>query len=67
MSGHSFGAITTEAVSGESFPFGRNFTDPRIKAAIIFSPKSPQQVATPIKPLAHVKIPWMLMTGNKGS
>jgi predicted dienelactone hydrolase len=64
MSGHSFGAITTEAVSGESFPFGRNFTDPRIKAAIIFSPSSPAG-GTPDKAFSSVKIPWMLMTGTK--
>src|ERR1022692_3146101 len=31
MSGHSFGAVTTEAVSGESFPAsGQRFTDARI-------------------------------------
>ena len=64
MSGHSFGAITTEAVSGESFPFGRNFTDPRIKAAIIFSPSSPAG-GNPDKAFSSVKIPWMLMTGTK--
>jgi dienelactone hydrolase len=42
MSGHSFGALTTEAVSGESFPIiGNRLTDSRIKAAIAFSPSSP--------------------------
>ena len=47
MSGHSFGAITTQAVSGQTLPGGKAiFTDPRIKAAIIFSPSSPQ-VGTP--------------------
>ncbi len=64
MSGHSFGAITTEAVSGEAFPFGRNFTDPRIKAAVIFSP-SPPAVGSPSDAFGSVKIPWMLMTGTE--
>ena len=42
MSGHSFGAVTTEAVSGQTVPGGiAVFTDPRIKAAVIFSPSSP--------------------------
>ena len=42
MSGHSFGAITTEAVSGQVTSSGSpRFTDPRIKAAIIFSPSTP--------------------------
>jgi predicted dienelactone hydrolase len=65
MSGHSFGAITTEAVSGQIAPGGTvDFTDPRIKAAIIFSPSSPN-VGTAKEAFGEVKIPWMLMTGTK--
>jgi predicted dienelactone hydrolase len=42
MSGHSFGAITTEAVSGETLPLsGRGLRDQRIKAAVIMSPSVP--------------------------
>ena len=65
MSGHSFGAVTTEAVSGESMPLGgQKFTDPRIKAAIAFSPSSPKTGST-AKTFGSVNIPWMLMTGTK--
>jgi predicted dienelactone hydrolase len=65
MSGHSFGAVTTEAVSGESLAFtGQQFTDPRITAAIAFSPSSPKMGST-AKAFGSVKIPWMLMTGTK--
>ncbi len=65
MSGHSFGAITTEAVSGENFPIsGTKLTDPRIKAAIAFSP-SPPRSSTPEEAFGSVKIPWLLMTGTK--
>ena len=65
MSGHSFGAVTTEAVSGESFPItGRKFTDPRITAAIAFSPSSPKR-GNPAHAFGLVSIPWMLMTGTK--
>ncbi len=65
MSGHSFGAITTQAVSGESFPTtGRRFTDPRITAAMAFSPSSPKSGNTAAA-FGEVKIPWMLMTGTK--
>jgi predicted dienelactone hydrolase len=65
MSGHSFGAVTTEAVSGESMPLGgQKFTDPRIKAAIAFSPSSPK-TGNAAKAFGSVKIPWMLMTGTK--
>ncbi|MBL9115388.1 MAG: hypothetical protein JNJ83_10320 [Verrucomicrobiaceae bacterium] len=42
MSGHSFGAVTTQAVSGQSLAVGgARFTDPRIKAAIMMSPSVP--------------------------
>jgi predicted dienelactone hydrolase len=65
MSGHSFGAVTTEAVSGEALPTGgQRFTDARITAAIAFSPSSPK-AGSAAKAFGAVKIPWMLMTGTK--
>jgi predicted dienelactone hydrolase len=65
MSGHSFGAVTTEAVSGETLPMdGQKFTDPRIVAAIAFSPSAPQS-GNPERAFGAVKIPWLLMTGTK--
>jgi len=65
MSGHSFGAVTTQAVSGQSFPLvGARFTDPRIKAAVVFSPSRPA-VGDTQKAFGSVKIPWLLMTGTK--
>ena len=65
MSGHSFGAVTTEAVSGEASPMGgQTFTDQRITAAIAFSPSSPK-TGSAEKAFGAVTIPWMLMTGTK--
>jgi predicted dienelactone hydrolase len=65
MSGHSFGAVTTQAVSGQSFPAGgQRFTDKSIKAAIAFSPSSPRR-GDPKVAFGSVAIPWMLMTGTK--
>ncbi len=65
MSGHSFGAITTEAVSGENFPIiGQKLTDEHIKAAIAFSPSLPG-VSSATNAMQKVAIPWMLMTGTK--
>ena len=64
MSGHSFGAVTTQAVSGESFPaVGPRFTDPRIRAACAFSP-SPPQAGNPEHAFGAVRLPWLLMTGT---
>jgi predicted dienelactone hydrolase len=65
MCGHSFGAVTTEAVSGETMPVGgQTFTDPRIRAAMAFSPSSPK-AGSAAKAFGSVKTPWMLMTGTK--
>jgi predicted dienelactone hydrolase len=64
MSGHSFGAVTTQAVSGQRYVRGATASDLRIKAAIAFSPSGPRQ-GDPARAFGSVKIPWMLMTGTK--
>jgi len=65
MSGHSFGAVTTQAVSGQSLPVGGpRFTDPRIKAAVAMSPSIPA-MGNAAQAFSSVKIPWLLMTGTK--
>jgi predicted dienelactone hydrolase len=65
MSGHSFGAVTTEAVSGETLPLsGTELTEPRIRAAVILSPSVPKST-TAEQAFGAVKIPWLLMTGTK--
>ncbi|HEX4130752.1 MAG TPA: dienelactone hydrolase [Pirellulales bacterium] len=67
MSGHSFGAVTTQAVSGQKFPVGKPITDPRIKAAVLMSP-SQARIGDNNKAFGDVKIPWLLLTGtNDGS
>jgi predicted dienelactone hydrolase len=66
MSGHSFGAATTQGVSGQKYPItGTSLTDKRISAAISFSPSSPRKAIEPKEAFGSVKIPWMLMTGTK--
>lgn len=65
MSGHSFGAVTTQAVSGQTFPIGPSPSDPRIKAAVIMSPSGPRAGADPSRSFGDVKTPWMLLTGTK--
>lgn len=65
MSGHSFGAVTTQAVSGQSLPVGgARFTDPRIKAAVMMSPSVPAAGSAETA-FGSVKMPWLLMTGTK--
>jgi pimeloyl-ACP methyl ester carboxylesterase len=65
MSGHSFGAVTTQAVSGQSLPVGgARFTDPRIKAALMMSPSVPA-AGSAERAFGSVTLPWLLMTGTK--
>ncbi|HVV73301.1 MAG TPA: dienelactone hydrolase [Verrucomicrobiae bacterium] len=65
MSGHSFGAVTTEAVSGETLPVGGSrYTDPRIRAALVLSPSAPAGGGAS-RAFDSVNIPWMLMTGTR--
>lgn len=64
MSGHSFGAVTTQHVSGQA-TFGMQASiDKRIKAAIPMSPSAPRN-GDPAKAFGRVDIPWLCMTGTK--
>lgn len=63
MSGHSFGAITTQAVSGQRFPQGSVAPDSRITAALPMSP-SPPQGGDAARAFGSVRIPWLIMTGT---
>lgn len=65
MSGHSFGAQTTQGVTGQWAPvIGQRYTDERLKASVIFSPGTPKR-GDPQQAFGRVKIPWLLMTGTK--
>ncbi len=65
MSGHSFGGVTTQAVSGQSYARGgQRYVDGRIDAAIVFSPSSPQR-GSARDAFADVRIPWLVMTGTE--
>ena len=64
MSGHSFGAQTTQAVSGQSPARGRiSFLEPRIDASVMMSP-SPPALGDPAAAFASIRIPCLLMTGT---
>ena len=60
MSGHSFGAVTTQHVSGMA---GLGNTNKKIRAAIPMSPSAPR-FASAEKAFGNVKIPWLCMTGT---
>ncbi len=68
MSGHSFGAMTTEAVGGEVHAVPgrepRSLSDGRIRSALMMSPSLPRQ-GSPATAFGRVSIPWLLMTGTR--
>jgi predicted dienelactone hydrolase len=65
MSGHSFGALTTQAVSGQSAMKGRVSTiEPRLDAALMMSP-SPPAAGDPAEAFSTIRIPCLLMTGTQ--
>ncbi len=62
MSGHSFGAQTTQVMAGQSA--GKvSLRDPRVDAAVMMSPSPPQR-GDAAAAFATVKIPCLLMTGT---
>lgn len=65
MSGHSFGAVTTQAVAGQRVPSAipGTWPDPRIRAALLMSP-SPPRAMPAAEAFAGVAVPWLIMTGT---
>ncbi len=65
MSGHSFGAYTTQVVAGGSFRvIGQAQLDPRIDAALPMSPSWPKG-GDGTSAFAKVALPWLCMTGTE--
>lgn len=66
MAGHSFGAMTTQAVSGQRYPrIGAALVDRRIDAAIAFSPSPGRDSAlNDAETFGGVAIPFMSVTGS---
>ncbi len=64
MSGHSFGAVTTQGMTGQRFPGNRTVADPRLKAFVLFSPSS-HRTASPEVAFGQVAMPVLCMIGTK--
>lgn len=64
MSGHSFGAVTTQGMMGQRFPGNRTVADTRLKAFVLFSP-SAHRTASPETAFGQVTKPVLCMTGTK--
>ncbi len=60
VAGHSYGALTVQSIAGQSK--ATNQADPRIKAAIAFSPTAMSAAAA--NSIKTVKIPFFCITGD---
>jgi predicted dienelactone hydrolase len=67
MSGHSYGAHTTQAVAGQRFAGGRAMPDPRVRAAIAFSPAPPARAdeRALAQAFGAITMPFMSLTGTR--
>ncbi|WP_299014482.1 hypothetical protein [uncultured Caulobacter sp.] len=65
MSGHSFGALTTLVAVGQILPGAPDgaFREPRIKAAIVYSPNKPRQGEAHAA-FAQIRTPMLHFTGT---
>lgn len=65
MSGHSFGAVTTQAMAGQGFAGGRiNYHEKRIDAAVMMSPSKPR-MGDPKPAFGGITMPCLLLTGTR--
>ena len=64
LSGHSYGAVTTQALMGQKFAIDRSFHDPRIDAFIAMSPSIPKGIS-PDEAFGQISSPVLCMTGTK--
>lgn len=65
MSGHSFGALTTQAMAGQDFGGGRvSFGEKRIDAAVMMSPSRPRR-GNAAAAFDEIEMPCLLLTGTR--
>jgi predicted dienelactone hydrolase len=71
VGGHSMGSYTAEAIAGALVDLpghpGRNFADPRVKAALCLSPQGPGQFGLNDHSFDQISLPYMGMTGSMDS
>lgn len=65
ISGHAFGAQTAQALGGQLWgKHKKSFADPRVKAAVLFSPLGPRHGKRQAT-FSAVRIPWLIITGTR--
>lgn len=64
MAGHSFGAVTTQALAGQRFAGGLAVDEPRLRAFIAFSPSAPRDGRSVAETFGGIVRPFMGVTGS---
>lgn len=64
MTGHSFGAVTTQAIAGQRYLGKAHFRDSRVDAALALSPSAPR-LGSAQAAFEEVSLPWFSMTGTR--
>ncbi|MCB1204145.1 MAG: acetylhydrolase [Verrucomicrobiae bacterium] len=64
MTGHSFGAVTTQAMMGQHYPLGKSFPDPRLDAFLPMSPSTGRGVPAATA-FGQIQAPVLCMTGTE--
>ncbi len=64
MCGHSFGAVTTQAVMGQKFRGGRSAEEPRLDAFLAMSPSEPR-MGNAAAAFGEIQKPFIGMTGTE--
>lgn len=64
LCGHSFGAVTTQALMGQRFRVDRSFHDSRIDAFFLMSPSTGRGLSA-AEAFGHITAPVLCMTGTE--
>ena len=64
LCGHSFGAVTTQALMGQRYRVDRSFHDPRIDAFFAMSPSASRGISS-AEAFGHITAPVLCMTGTE--
>lgn len=66
MSGHSFGAVTTQAMAGQVYPGGRSLPEPRFTAFLAMSPSAARD-GDNAAAFGSITRPFLSLTGTEDS
>lgn len=66
LAGHSFGAVTTQALAGQRYPAPLPLADARLKAFVAFSPSPTRGSAlSPVQQFGEIGRPMLCITGSR--